>query len=81
MVRELGGAIIAAGVVGLASLAQACSVLPTAISAGMFDGAAVVEHFKEPHRGRNVSTALVSDIDAAFVVLGFAVGTLMSIQI
>ena len=78
LVRELGGANIATGVVGLASLAWPSFVLPIAISAGIFYVVAAIEHLKEPHRGRNEAIALVSDIGAALVLLGFAAATLVT---
>lgn len=78
LVRELGGANIAAGIVGLASLLMPSFVLPTAISSGIFYAVAGIEHLKEADRGRNETVALVSDIGAAAVLLGFAIATLLT---
>jgi hypothetical protein len=76
LVRELGGANLAAGVVGLASLIMPSFVLPSAIGAGIFYAVAGVEHVRETHRSRNATIAMVSDFFAAFVLLGFAALTL-----
>ena len=68
LVRELGVANLATGIVGLASLAAPSFVLPVAISAGLFYGIAGVRHISEPNRSRNETVALVSDL-FMFVVL------------
>ena len=76
LVRELGGANIAAGVVGIASLSAPSFVLPSAISAGLFYAVAALEHAKTDKRSRNETVALVSDVFIAVVLLGYAVGAL-----
>eukprot|EP01035_Chromulina_nebulosa_P019736 gene19736-25668_t len=73
LVRELGIANIANGVVGLASLVSPSFVLPAAISAGIFYGAAGVRHAAERNRTRNQSIAMVSDL-FIFVALATFVG-------
>lgn len=78
LVRELGGANIATGVLGLASLVMPAFVLPVAIGAGIFYAVAAIEHLKEEHRGRNETIALISDIGAAILLLGFAAATLLA---
>ena len=75
LVRELGGANIASGVVGLASIALPSFVLPTAIGAGIFYVVAGSEHVRADHRGRNETVAMISDFFVALVLLGFVVGT------
>jgi len=75
LVRELGGANVASGIVGLASLAMPGFVLPAAIGAGIFYAVAGLEHVRSGHRGRNEWIAMVSDFFAAAILLGFAIGT------
>jgi hypothetical protein len=62
LVRELGIANLAIGVVGIASLAAPSFVLPVAISAGIFYGVAGVRHISERGRSLNENVALVSDL-------------------
>ena len=78
LVRELGGANVATGVLGVASLSMPTFVLPTALGAGIFYTVAAIEHLKEEQRGRNETIALVSDIGAAIVLLSFAATTLLT---
>lgn len=72
LVRELGGANAAWGVVGLAALLMPSFVLPTALGAGIFYAVAGIEHMRADHRGRNATIALVSDLWVAAILLGFA---------
>ena len=74
LVRELGGANIAAGVVGVTSIAAPSFVPPSAMGAGLFYAVAALEHSKSKHRGVNETIALVSDLFIAVVLLGFALG-------
>jgi hypothetical protein len=76
LVRELGGANAASGILGLASLAVPSFVLPTAIGAGLFYALAGLEHIRADHRGRNETIAMVSDVLVAVVLLGFAAVTI-----
>ena len=78
LVRELGGANLASGVVGLASLALPSFVLPAAISAAIFYAVAGVEHAKSNHRGTNETIAMVSDIFISVVLVGFAVAAILA---
>ena len=73
LVGELGGANLASGVVGLASLALPSFVPPAAIASGIFYAVAGVEHVRSKHRGTNETIALVSDLFIAVVLLGFAI--------
>ncbi|WP_242181680.1 DUF6790 family protein [Sphingomonas sp. CARO-RG-8B-R24-01] len=75
LVRELGGANIASGVLGLASIVMPNFVLPTAIGAGIFLAVAGVEHVRTAHRGRHETIAMISDFFVAAVLIGFALGT------
>jgi hypothetical protein len=77
LVRELGGANIAAGAVGLVSLALPSFVLPAAISAAIFYAVAGAEHVKSSHRGANENIAMVSDIFIAALLVGFAATALL----
>ncbi|GAB1716846.1 MAG: hypothetical protein NTAFB05_18880 [Nitrobacter sp.] len=76
LVRELGGANLATGVVGVASMAMPTFVLPSAILAGIFYTVAGLEHVKEKHRGMNATVAMVSDLFAAVVLIGYVIGAL-----
>ncbi|MFA6115306.1 MAG: DUF6790 family protein [Sphingomonas sp.] len=73
LIRELGIANVATGVVGLLSLWMPSFTLPVAISAGIFYGVAGVRHALEPHRSANETIAMVSDL-FVFVVLAVYVG-------
>ncbi len=77
LVRELGGANLASGIVGLASIAMPTFVLPAAIGAGIFYAVAALEHVRSAHRGTNETVAMVSDIFIAVILLGFACCTLI----
>jgi hypothetical protein len=70
LVRELGAANFATGVVGIASLAMPSFVLPVAISAGIFYGVAGIRHLMDGGRIANENIAMISDL---FVFLIFAV--------
>ena len=76
LVRELGVANLATGVVGLASIAAPGFVLPVAISAGIFYGVAGVRHVQEPSRSLNETVAMVSDLFIAAVLAAFVVFSL-----
>lgn len=78
LVRELGGANAATGIVGLASLAMPSFVLPTAIGAAIFYAVAGLEHVRSSHRGRNEMIALISDFFVAIVLAAFAAGTMLT---
>jgi hypothetical protein len=75
LVRELGGANIASGVLGLASITMPSFVLPTAIGAGIFYTVAGIEHVRVDHRGRNETIAMISDFFVAVILIGFAIGS------
>jgi len=69
VVRELGVANFATGVVGIASLAKFEFVLPVAIVAAIFYGVAGIRHVAEKGKTANENIAMVSDL---FVFLVFA---------
>ena len=69
LVRELGVANFASGVVGVASLWMPGFVLPAAISAAIFYGVAGVRHVAAPHRSRNEAVAMVSDLFISVVLV------------
>lgn len=72
LVRELGVANLATGVVGLTSVAAPSFVLPVALWAGLFYGVAGAHHVLQPRRSRNETIAMVSDL-FMFVVLAAVV--------
>jgi len=78
LVRELGGANAAAGIVGLASIVLPTFVLPSAIGSGLFYLVAGIEHLKTKRRGTNETVAMGSDLFAALVLIAYAVGALAS---
>jgi hypothetical protein len=71
IVRELGVANLATGVVGLISLAKPSFVLPVAIAATIFYGLAGVRHIASRHRNTNENIAMVSDLFAAIVFAAY----------
>lgn len=68
IVRELGVANLAAGVVALASLAVSTFVLPAALWAAIFYGAAGLSHVRQKARSANESLAMASDLFMAVVL-------------
>jgi hypothetical protein len=77
LVRELGFANLAAGVIGMASLAWPTFVLPAAIWGAIFLGAAGVMHTRRRGRSLNESVAMVSDLFVALVLAGYALTMFM----
>ncbi len=77
LVRELGVANVASGVVGVLSLAMPGFVLPVAISAAIFYGVAGVRHVAAAHRTSNESIAMVSDLFIAMILAVVVVADLM----
>ncbi|HEX4534473.1 MAG TPA: DUF6790 family protein [Rhizomicrobium sp.] len=62
VVRELGMANFATGVVGMLSLARPDFTLPVAIAAGFFYGIAGVGHIAHHGKSTNENIAMVSDL-------------------
>ena len=77
LIRELGVANFASGVVGIASLAMPGFVLPVAVSAVIFYGVAGLRHVAAAHRTRNESIAMVSDLFIAAILGAVIVETAM----
>ena len=78
VVRELGFANVAFGVAGLLSLHFSTWCIPVALAGGIFYGLAGVNHTLQSHRGKLENIAMVSDIFAALVLLGFCASVLVS---
>jgi hypothetical protein len=76
VVRELGFANLAIGLVGLASLAFPGWRLASALAGGVFYGLAGINHALQSHRTRLENVAMVSDLWAAIVLLGLCVAAL-----
>ncbi len=76
VVRELGVANLATGVVGLTSLAIPTFVLPAALSAGIFYALAGVRHARERGRSRNETIAMLTDLFMGAVLGVFVIGSL-----
>lgn len=72
LVRELGVANLATGLVGLLSLVMPTFTPPIAISAGLFYGVAGIRHVTERGRSLNEIVAMGSDL-FLFVVLAIFV--------
>jgi hypothetical protein len=68
LVRELGVANFATGIVGIASLAKPSFTLPIAIVAAIFYGVAGIRHAAESGRTRNETIAMVSDLFVSLVL-------------
>ncbi|HEX3810739.1 MAG TPA: DUF6790 family protein [Rhizomicrobium sp.] len=62
VVRELGMANFATGLVGMLSLARPDFTLPVAIAAGLFYGIAGVGHIAQHGKSTNENIAMVSDL-------------------
>jgi hypothetical protein len=77
IVRELGFANLAIGIVGLLALRFPAFVLPAAIYASIFYAAAGVMHAQKSAHGLKESVAMVSDLFMALVLGGFAVASLI----
>jgi hypothetical protein len=76
IVRELGFANLAIGIVGLLALALPSFALPAAIYAAIFYAAAGVLHLREPARGLNETVAMTSDLFMALVLGTFVAASL-----
>jgi hypothetical protein len=76
LVRELGVANLATGVVGLLSLAMPTFTLPIAISAGFFYGVAGIRHVTERGRSLNETVAMTSDLFLFMVLAIFVAASL-----
>ncbi|BAN48853.1 DUF6790 family protein [Metapseudomonas resinovorans] len=70
LVRELGFANVAMGVLGVLSLWQPAWQLAAALAGGLFYAMAGVSHLLQGHRNRLENVAMVSDLFAAAVLLG-----------
>jgi len=73
LVRELGVANFATGVVGIISLAKPSFILPVAISATIFYGVAGIRHVAESDRTRNENVAMISDLFIALILAAYIV--------
>ena len=76
VVRELGFANLALGVGGITTLAAPSWTPPLALVGGIFYAAAGIQHALHGGRNRMQSFAMVTDLFAAAVLLGFFVWTL-----
>jgi hypothetical protein len=79
LVRELGLANLASGVVGAASLVIPSFVLPAAISAGLFYGVAGARHVAERGRSLNETVAMASDLFMGCVLAAVVVAKAMGV--
>ncbi len=71
LVRELGIANFATGVVGITSLAKPSFTLPVAISAFIFYGIAGIRHVAESDRTRNENVAMTSDLFISLILAAY----------
>ena len=69
LVRELGFANVAFGVLGAATLTWPAWVTAAALAGGIFYALAGVNHVLQPHRNKLENVAMVSDLFAASVLL------------
>jgi hypothetical protein len=76
VVRELGFANLALGIGGLTTLAAPSWTPPMALVGGTFYAAAGLQHTLQSGRNKAQSFAMITDLFAAFVLLGFFVWTL-----
>jgi hypothetical protein len=73
LVRELGLANVATGLVGILSLFEPQFALPVAIAATIFYGGAGIGHVAKAHRNGLENTAMISDLAASAVFAAFVV--------
>jgi hypothetical protein len=73
IVRELGVANFATGLVGMLSLYWTAFLVPVAIIAGIFYGVAGIEHGLRRNRSLNETVAMVSDLFVCVVLAVFLV--------
>ena len=78
LVRELGFANFALGVVGILSLLFPAWRLPAALAGALFYGLAGVNHLLQPHRNPFENVAMVSDLFVSAVL--FAALTVIVLQ-
>jgi uncharacterized membrane protein HdeD (DUF308 family) len=76
VIRELGFANVATGVVALTSIAMKTFVLPAAIAGGIFYAMAGLIHVTARGRSRNETIAMVSDFFVSAVLGLFTIATL-----
>jgi hypothetical protein len=77
LVREIGFGNLSMGVLGIWSLFHAGWVVPAAIVGGLYYGFAAVGHTGKRSRNAKEQMAMVSDVFATAVLLGFVVRSLM----
>jgi len=73
IVRELGLANFATGLVAILSLVEPQFLLPVAIVAAIFYGGAGVFHVTSAHRNRLENTAMISDLAISAVFAAYVV--------
>jgi hypothetical protein len=73
VVRELGFANFAAGMVGILSLLRSDFILPSAIAATLFYGAAGFRHAAELTRNAKETFAMATDLSAFAVLAAYSV--------
>ncbi len=71
LVRELGVANFATGVVGITSLAEPSFTLPVAIAAAIFYGIAGIRHVAQSDRNRNENIAMMSDLFVFLILAAY----------
>lgn len=69
LVRELGFANVALGLVGIVSLFVPSWQIAAALAGGVFYGLAGINHARQPHRNRMENVAMTSDLFASIVLL------------
>lgn len=77
LVRELGFSNVALGLAGLISLWKPEWRGAVALTAGIFYALAGINHARQAHRNRLENVAMVSDLIAGLVLLGFCVQTFL----
>lgn len=71
VVRELGFANLALGVVGFSSLFARTWLLPSAVAGAIFYGLAGINHLFTSHRNRLQNFAMLSDLFICAILLAF----------
>jgi hypothetical protein len=77
LVREIGFGNLSMGALALFSIARADWIVPAAIVGGLYYGLAALGHVPSKNKNAKEYTAMISDVFAALVLIGFATKSLL----
>jgi hypothetical protein len=76
VIRELGFANVAIGMLGIVSILLKSWLSPALVAGAVFYGLAGINHAREQHRSRNENIAMVSDLGFALVLVLLGIAAL-----